>query len=113
MTKAASMLLAVLLGLGVAGCESKTKPAGDTAAAGDKTSTTKAVASGDTKATTAASGSATPYADVDDKDIPDESDFDEEAEKDITDDNYESKLDELAKEIGEGDEEAAPEEEKK
>jgi hypothetical protein len=111
MLKAASILCAVLLlGLGATGCESKPKPTGDSAASQSKKAAPAATqsATGATKAAAASSGE--PYADVDDKDIPDEADFEEEAAKEITAENYAAKLDEIAKELGEtGDDEEGKE----
>lgn len=112
MLKATSILCAVLLlGLGATGCESKPKPTG--AATSQAKSAAPVVkqsaAAGSTKA---AATSSEAYADVDDKDIPDEADFEDEATKEITEENYTAKLDEIAKELGGDDEEGKAGEEK-
>jgi hypothetical protein len=71
------------------GCEQKTEaPAGAPASPTSKAATTAPAA-----ATTAAQAAA-------DDDLPTESDFEEEAEKNITADNLDAEIDKLDKEIG-------------
>jgi hypothetical protein len=88
-----AIIIAGCLGLALAGCEDASPTAPPKPAATAKASTTPSATA------TAAVAKADPNAELDNEDIPVPEDFEDEAQKEITKDNLESKLDEIEKEL--------------
>ncbi len=93
--KATTLLCAALLALGLTACPDGNKT---TTGSTTKAATTKAAATGTGTAAAAAD-------DYKDEDLPVPADFEDDAEKEVTEANYKAELDKEAKELGpeEGD----------